>query len=165
KSIGPKFGSRASEIAGKIKGLSREQIVKLQTDERLVLDGEGHPVAIEPIDARVKIVPCKGFSVSSDGHLKVALDLALDDDLISEGNARELVNKIQNLRKVSGLEVTDRIKLGISTNPETSKALAKFSEYIKSETLAERLVEAENLEFKQEFDLNGAKTFIALERL
>jgi isoleucyl-tRNA synthetase len=165
KSIGPKFGSRASEIAGKIKGLSREQIVKLQTDERLVLDGEDHPAAIETTDVKVKIVPRDGFSVSSDGHLKVALDLELDDDLIAEGNARELVNKIQNLRKVSGLEVTDRIKLGISTNPETSKALARFSDYIKSETLAERLVEGENLAFKLEFDLNGVKTLIALERL
>jgi isoleucyl-tRNA synthetase len=165
KSIGPKFGPRASEIAGKIKGLTREQIVKLQTDGQLVISGDDRPVSIELADVKIKITPREGYSVSSDGHLKVVLDLTLNDDLIAEGNARELVNKIQNLRKSSGLEVTDRIALRISINLETAKALAKFSEYIKSETLAEKLVETDDLKYNQEFDLGGVKTIIALERI
>ncbi len=165
KSIGPKFGPRASEIAVKIKGLTREQIVKLQIEGQLVVSDDDRPVSIELSDVKIKIIPVDGYSVSSDGHLKVVLDLTLNDDLIAEGNARELVNKIQNLRKSSGLDVTDRITLSISTNSETAKALAKFSEYIKSETLAERLVDTGDLKHTQEFDLSGSKTVIALERI
>jgi isoleucyl-tRNA synthetase len=165
KSIGPKFGSRASEVAGKIKGLRREQIVKLTSEEHLTISGDGRPLSIDIADVRIKIDPRSGFSVSSDGHLKIALDLSLDDDLIAEGSARELVNKIQNLRKSSGLEVTDRIILGISSNPETARAIEKFLGYIKSETLAEKLADKLDLAHSQEFDLNGIKTVIALERI
>jgi isoleucyl-tRNA synthetase len=165
KSLGPKFGSRVNEIAGRIKALTRDEISKLMADERFGLDDDGHVSTIEFTDVRIKIVPAGGYSVSADGRIKVALDLKLDDELVAEGNARELVNKIQNLRKSAGLEVTDRIALGISRNAETDKALAKFSEYIKSETLTAELSDKSDLRQSHEFDLNGVKTVIALERI
>ncbi|OGC92868.1 MAG: isoleucine--tRNA ligase [candidate division Zixibacteria bacterium RBG_16_53_22] len=165
KSIGPKFGPRVNEIAGKIKSMTRDQISKLMADERFSWADDGHVSSIEMSDVRIKIVPAEGYSVSADGRIKVALDLRLDDDLVAEGNARELVNRIQNMRKAAGLEVTDRIMLGISRNAETEKALAKFSEYIKSETLTEHLTDKSELRQSQEFELNGIKTVIALERI
>jgi isoleucyl-tRNA synthetase len=163
--IGPKFGGRANEIAGRIKKLDRAQISKLLGDGKLTLTDGDQPATVATDDLKVKIVSMPGFSVASDGRLKVVLDLSLNDELIAEGNARELVNKIQNLRKSAGLDVTDRIKLGISVNAETEKALAKFSEYVKSETLAERLEKDCNFPNTQEFDLYGSKTVIALERI
>jgi isoleucyl-tRNA synthetase len=164
KILGPKFGSRVNELAGKIKALGRDEIARLQAEGRLAL-GDGGGMSIEITDVRVKIVPERGYSVAADGRLKVALDLRLDDDLIAEGNARELVNKIQNLRKAAGLEVTDRIALGISRNSETERALGKFSDYIKAETLTEKLVDRPDLRQTHDFDLNGVKTVIALERI
>jgi isoleucyl-tRNA synthetase len=165
RAIGPKFGGRANEIAGRIKKLDRALISKLLADSNLTLTDGDQPASISLDDLKVKVVSMPGYSVSSDGRLKVVLDLSLDDELVAEGNARELVNKIQNLRKSAGLDVTDRIKLGISVNPETEKALGKFSDYVKKETLAERLEKECNYSNTQEFDLNGSKTVIALERI
>jgi isoleucyl-tRNA synthetase len=165
KSIGPKFGSRANEIAAKIKKMSRNEISLLLSEEHFILEADGRPASIALGDVRIKIAPEEGYSVGADSHIKVALDLKLDDDLVAEGNARELVNKIQNLRKSAGLEVTDRIRLGVSNNVETVKALMKFSDYIRSETLAESLNDNIDAGQSQEFDLNGTKTIIALERI
>jgi isoleucyl-tRNA synthetase len=163
KNIGPKFGARAGAIAGKIKNLSRDEITKLMKEEVLILPDESQHTSIAVNDVKVKIIPKDGYSVSSDGRIEIALDLKLDDNLIAEGNARELVNRIQNLRKSADLQVTDRIVLGISSNMETEKALTKFTDYIKRETLAEKIVDGSNLRHSQEFDLNGVKTVIALE--
>jgi len=165
KNIGPKFGPRVNDIAGKIRSMTRDEISKLTADEHFSWVDDGHVSSIEISDVRIKIVPEKGYSVSADGRIKVALDLKLDEDLVAEGNARELVNRIQNLRKTAGLEVTDRITLGISRNAETQKALGRFSEYIKSETLTEQLTDKSDLRQSQEFELNGVKTVIALERI
>jgi isoleucyl-tRNA synthetase len=166
KNIGPKFGVKANEIAGAIKALGRDEISKFVGEGRLgISTGDGRTYVLESGDVRVRVTAGKGFSVSGDGRLKVALDLSLDDNLVAEGNARELVNKIQNLRKTAGLEVTDRIILGISSNPETDRALRGFSDYIKNETLTEKIVERPEFEKTNEFDLNGCKTIIALERV
>jgi len=166
KNIGPKFGVKANEIAGAIKALGRDEISKFVGEGRLgISTGDGHRHVLESGDVKVRVTAGKGFSVCGDGRLKVALDLSLDDNLVAEGNARELVNKIQNLRKTAGLEVTDRIILGISSNPETDRALRGFSDYIKNETLTEKIVERPEFEKTNEFDLNGCKTIIALERV
>ena len=165
RNIGPKFGGRANEIAARIKKLDRAQIAKIQSDENLVLTDGDQPASISLSDLKVKVVSVDGYCVNADGRLKVALDLSLNENLIAEGNARELVNKIQNLRKAAGLDVTDRIALGISENPETIKALGKFSEYIKSETLAEQMGNSCDFPNVQEFDLSGSKTTIALARI
>jgi isoleucyl-tRNA synthetase len=162
KNIGPKFGPRANEIANRIKMLSRDEITKLRAESQLTLSDN---VRVSLEDAKIIVIPMDGFAVSDNGRLKVALDLHLDDNLVAEGNARELVNRIQNLRKSAGLDVTDRIKLSISGNPESAKALEKFSDYIQHETLAEKLTADSSLPHSQEFDLNGFKTVIALERL
>ena len=165
KRIGPKFGGGAKSVAERIRKLPSEQIDELVTRGSLRV-GDGSEVAELTIDdVRVRLESSAGFCVVADGRLKVALDLAVDEDLLAEGNARELVNKIQNLRKSSGLRVTDRIRLGISPNRESEIALRKFIDYIREETLAVELTRPENLKFNQEFDLNGVKTIVALESI
>ncbi|MEE9552747.1 MAG: isoleucine--tRNA ligase [candidate division Zixibacteria bacterium] len=165
KRIGPKFGPKSKAAAEKIKSMTGDQISELMIKGNLAI-GEGTDTfPLETTDVRVSLESVDGFCVTADGHLKVALDLSIDDDLQAEGNARELVNKIQNLRKSSGLEVTDRIRLGISGNPESEKALGKFRDYIKDETLAVELIDIDGLKHTQEFNLNGVKTIVALEKI
>ena len=165
KRIGPKFGPRSKAAAEKIKSMTGNQISELMIKGNLAIGEGADTFPLETTDVRVSIESAEGFAVTADGHLKVALDLNLDDDLLAEGNARELVNKIQNLRKSSGLKVTDRIKLGISGNPESEIALGKYADYIKDETLATELSDIDGLEYSQEFNLNGVKTIVALQKI
>jgi len=165
KRIGPKFGGRSKAVAENIKKLGSPEIDDLLKKGSLRIGENADSAEISVDDVRVSLISCDGYSVAADGYLKIALDLKIDDDLLAEGNARELVNKIQNLRKSSGLEVTDRIKLSISSNPESEIALGKFTDYIKDETLALDLTADEDLKFSQEFDLNGVKTIVALDRV
>ena len=165
KKIGPKYGARSKIVAEQIRSLSSEQVSELVTRGSFKTGQGEEEVTIESDDFKVKMVPSDGYAVSADGYLKVALDLSLDDDLLAEGNARELVNRIQNLRKSAGLVVTDRITLNISSNSESQRALGKFADYVKNETLTARFADAGDLEHSSEFDLNGVKTIVALKKI
>jgi isoleucyl-tRNA synthetase len=165
KKIGPRFGGKAKAVAEAIKSLQGEKVAELNKTGDIRLDLDSGSVTVKSEDVKIKLNSRDGFSVMADGQLKVALDLSLDDELLAEGNARELVNKIQNLRKSAGLEVTDRVALGVSDNPESRRALSRFGEYVKSETLADNLSENINLRNSVEFNLNGVKTVVALEKI
>ncbi len=165
KKIGPKFGARSKMVAEQIRSLSSKQISELAVKGNFTIGEGAEEVTIESDDLKVNTVPSDGYAVSSDGHLKVALDLTIDDNLRAEGNARELVNRVQNLRKSAGLVVTDRITLSISSNSESQRAMQKYADYIKSETLATRFADINDPENSQEFDLNGVKTVVALEKI
>ena len=112
----------------------------------------------------INVSPKKGFAAAADSRLKVALDLKLNEELLAEGFARELVNKIQNMRKTSGLQVTDRIKLGVSASEQAGRAIALFGNYIKNETLANQLDDKLDRDVKKEWNINGVNTIIALEK-
>lgn len=112
----------------------------------------------------IKVIAREGYAAAADSQLKAAIDLEMTDELLAEGFARELINKIQNMRKSGGLEVTDRIHLGISASPEAERAAAMFGDYIKSETLAVDLDKIIEREIKQEWNINGVDTIIALEK-
>jgi isoleucyl-tRNA synthetase len=165
KKIGPRFGGNAAKVAEAIKGLSSEKAAELNSKGTAQIELDSGNLIVKDEEAKVKIVANKGYSVMMDGNVKVALDLTMDDDLLAEGNARELVNKIQNLRKSTGLEVTDRIALAISENGQTEKALSKFADYIRSETLADNISHNTELQSSAEFKLNGVKTIVALEKI
>lgn len=137
KALGPKFGKRVKEVVALINGLSQPQIIQLQAEGKLTLDGAGEPVEIVPEDIEIIHEDIEGWLVASQGSITVALDTALDDALRQEGLAREFVNRVQNLRKDSGLEVSDRIQLSFATNdPALRQALESQREYIMAETLA-----------------------------
>ena len=111
----------------------------------------------------VEHTPKEGLAVAAQGGLVVALDLELDDDLIREGLARELVKEVQNLRKTAGLEVTDRIHLRLSTDKAVGKAVSAFKDYIQSEVLALSIEtgEAEG----EPVDLNGHACTVSLSKV
>jgi len=139
KSLGPKYGKLMKGIAGVASQLSASQINSFQRNGSLNLEVEGELVVLERNDAEILTEDIPGWLVSTDGADTVALDVTLSDDLIQEGLARELVNKIQNLRKTKGLEVTDRIDIFVKNHPELSHAIELNKNYICAETLGSSL--------------------------
>jgi len=164
KLIGPKFGSLAQKIAQAVKAFDDVQAEQLQKNGEITVSINGNEKILTVEEIAVKVMPKKGFAAAADNRLKIALDLALSEELLAEGFARELVNKIQNMRKTSGLEVTDRIRLGVSASEQAGKAIKSFGNYIKNETLANELDHKLDRQIKKEWNINGVNTIIALEK-
>ncbi len=137
KALGPRYGKLMKQISAAINKFTQEDIQKLEKEGEYKLDIDGQEVVIGLNDVEITTQDIPGWIVANQGNLTVALDITITPELKNEGLARELVNRVQNLRKEMGLEVTDRIKLTIEKNPETDEAFQTFRDYISSETLAE----------------------------
>lgn len=153
KTLGPKFGKSMKTVADAIGNMSTLQISEIILNGKIELAFNGDYFEIVKEDIDILHDEIQGWLIASEGTLTVALDTELDEDLLSEGNAREFVNRIQNLRKDSKLEVTDRIKIFYSTNEQTKSSLIRQRDYICSETLAIDLIDDESSNF--EIDING----------
>ncbi len=164
KKIGPKFGKSVQAVAQAIKGFTPREIHALERDGRLLLTpaGGGEQVEIGREDVEIFHHDIKGWVVESDGTLTVALDTSLGDELISEGLAREFVNRIQNMRKDAGFDVTDRIRITFSSDEKLAAAVKSQEQYIKGETLA---VEISRGEGGSAWDINGLNCSISIERV
>jgi isoleucyl-tRNA synthetase len=136
KVLGKKLGKHMKAATALITDFTPEEIAVIEKTNHhsLSINGETFDITLEDIEIVTEDIP--GWQVATDGDLVVALDLSLNDDLIAEGYARDLVNRIQNVRKSKGLEVTDRINVVITEHPDLEKAVNDFRDYIKSETLA-----------------------------
>ena len=139
KSLGPKYGKMMKQVAAAINGLNQDDIARIEQDERYMLNIEGQEIEILLTDVEIITLDIPGWLIAGMGNLTVALDLTLTPELIEEGIARDLINRIQNLRKDKGFEVTDKISLKIEKNSEISEAIQNNYDYICSETLAESL--------------------------
>ncbi|ADX68124.1 isoleucine--tRNA ligase [Weeksella virosa] len=139
KTLGPKFGKDMKAVAAATAQLTNEQIVELENTGYIELEvnGEKHTIEVDDFEIATKDIP--GWTVASNAQLTVALDLTLTQALIDEGISRELVNRIQNLRKENGFEVTDRIDIIIEKNPAIEQAVTANMEYVRNETLADNL--------------------------
>ena len=141
KALGPRYGKRMKAIASAVNGLGSEDAEKLEANGKLILtpdDGLGE-VELLLSDVAIATEDIPGWLVSSEAGLTVALDITIDDELKAEGLSRELVNRVQNLRKDSGLEVVDRITLIIDANAELKGRLVENLDYIRTQTLAEQV--------------------------
>jgi isoleucyl-tRNA synthetase len=136
KLLGPRFGKKMKEAGAAIMALTQEEIAEFEKlgTWNLKLDGEAHAITTGEVEIISEDIP--GWLVANEGRLTVALDITVTDDLLHEGIAREFVNRIQNIRKESGFEVTDKIKVIIEDLPFVSEAVKKHSDYIASQTLA-----------------------------
>lgn len=136
KTIGPKYGKQMKSIANLVSQMKSDDIAQIEATGSWngVVDGES--ILLELGDFEISAQDIPGWLVASEGNLTVALDITITDNLRSEGIARELVNRVQNLRKDSGLEVTDRIILKIETGEEIQKAIASNMDYVCTEVLA-----------------------------
>jgi len=152
RTMGKKFGKLMKAVAAAVDALSQEQIAQLEEEGTLPIDVEGQQVCIEAADVEIISEDIPGWLVGNEGNITVALDITITDELRSEGMARELVNRIQNIRKKSGLKITDRISVSIEPNEAATKAVEAFGEYIARQVLADRLVIEANDGQAVEFD-------------
>lgn len=144
RTMGMKFGKLMKGIAAAMGNLSQEEISQLQTTGSYELEVEGQKAVVEATDVEIISEDIPGWLVSNEGNLTVALDVELTDELLNEGMARELINRIQNIRKEIGLEITDRINVTLSPDSKVEAALAGFADYIKAQVLADNVCIADN---------------------
>ena len=131
-------------VAAAMAGLSQSEIGELETAGVLNITVEGQPVAVEAADLEIYSEDIPGWLVANEGNITVALEVELNEELLMEGMARELINRVQNLRKDGGLEITDRVNVTVSPNAEMEKAMAAFGEYVQNQVLADQIAFAEN---------------------
>jgi isoleucyl-tRNA synthetase len=136
KALGPKAGSLLKEVSARIQEWGADEIREMEQNGKVFVKAGDKMMEITRSEVEILSEDIPGWSVAGNGKLTVALDISLTPELIREGYAREFVNRIQNLRKDSGLEVTDRINLLIINNSEWIEALTEYKDYICTETLA-----------------------------
>ncbi len=139
KALGPRYGKMMKQIAAAVNAFTQDDIARIEEEEKYLLEIGGQPVEILLSDVEISTEDIPGWLITGMGKLTVALDITLTPELEEEGIARDLVNRIQNLRKDKGFEVTDKIRLKIEKNSEINDAIQNNYDYICSETLAESL--------------------------
>lgn len=139
KKLGPKFGKQMKAAAEIIKSLDQKQIALLESEGRLSFDLAGTPAEIEISDVEIISEDIPGWLVANDGTLTIALDVTVTPELRREGIAREIVNRIQNIRKSRGYDITDRIDLIFAPSAETDEAVTEYSDYISRQVLAQTI--------------------------
>lgn len=152
RTMGKKFGKLMKAIAAQMEQLTQEQIVELEKSGIIQLCVDDEDITVEAADVEIISEDIPGWLVSNEGNLTVALEVELTDELLNEGMARELINRIQNIRKDSGLEITDRIAVCISPSERVEKSLARYAEYIKVQVLADELELKDNDGLEIELD-------------
>ncbi|NJX15362.1 isoleucine--tRNA ligase [Tamlana crocina] len=162
KALGPRFGKDMKAIANAVINFSPEDINKIEQNGSVEVDVNGKNITLERSDVEITSQDIEGWLVAKEGAFTVALDVTITDDLRREGIARELVNRIQNLRKDSGFEVTDRIDVRLQKDEQVVSAVDANITYIKSETLTNELEIIDKLDDGIEiaFDDVNTKLFI-----
>ena len=139
KKMGPKFGKQMKAVAAAVAEMSQEAIAELEKNGSYTLQLDGTDVLVEATDVEIFSEDIPGWLVANEGKLTVALDVTVTEELRREGVARELVNRIQNIRKSSGLEITDKIKITLSKNQQTDDAVNEYKDYICNQVLGTSL--------------------------
>jgi isoleucyl-tRNA synthetase len=167
KVIGPKFGKKVNIIANLIKQIDRNSISLLEKGEKIILNVDGEEVLVAKEDVEIISSEITGWVVEKEEDIITAVDTELDNDLIAEGLAREFVNRVQNMRKDAGFEVTDRIEIKFFGNSKIIDAVKQFRSYISSETLSENLSETNSFNggFKQDWKIGELDCSIQIEKV
>ena len=167
KTIGPKFGKNVKAVAEKIKNLTVAEIILIEKGETVTLAVEEESLSISKEDVEILSEQISGWVVESENGVTVAVDTQLTKELISEGLAREFVNRIQNMRKDAGYQVTDKINIAFSGNSEFTIAINSFKNYISAETLAEKIENEVGLNggFLQDWKIGGDEIKIKIEKV
>ena len=162
RTMGKKFGKLMKGVAAQMDSLTQEQIAELEANGTIQINVEGNDLTVEAADVDIISEDIPGWLVANEGALTVALEVELTDELRQEGMAREIINRVQNIRKDSGLEITDRINIVLSPNDEVEKAVNAFGEYISTQVLADSITIAPN--DGQEVDFDDFKLNITITK-
>jgi isoleucyl-tRNA synthetase len=160
KKLGPKFGKQMKSVAAAVSEMSQEAIIELEKTGRYALQIDGNEAVIEVSDVEIISEDIPGWLVANEGNLTVALDVTVTEELRREGIARELVNRIQNIRKSSGFEITDKIQVTLSKNANTDEAVQQYNEYICNQVLATSLQLADTVEDGTELNFDDFNLYV-----
>lgn len=162
KKLGPKHGKMMKAVAAAIAVLSQAEIIALEKDGSLAINVEGTPVTIDVADVEIRSEDIPGWLVATEGAVTVALDITMTENLRREGVARELVNRIQNIRKSRDYEITARINVAIAPSALTDDTVAEYGEYIGRQVLAQAVVVApvENPLDDERLDIDGTEVTV-----
>uniref|UniRef100_A0A7V2ZHM9 Isoleucine--tRNA ligase n=1 Tax=Ignavibacterium album TaxID=591197 RepID=A0A7V2ZHM9_9BACT len=167
KSIGPKFGKKVKAVAELIKNFGKDEIKKLESGENIEVEVDVERLSITKDDVEIMSHQIEGWVVESEEGVTVAIDTELNEKLIEEGLAREFVNRVQNMRKDAGFDVTDKININFTGSSELVKAINNFSDYISNETLAEKLISEQITDggFRQDWKIGDYECSIRIEKI
>lgn len=164
KALGPRFGKDMGLIAKEIQSFSQDQINELDKAGEITIVSSEKSITLTTEDVEISSQDIPGWLVANSNGITVALDITISDELRKEGIARELVNRIQNIRKDSGFEVTDKIKVQIQNNETIEQAVNANLSYIKSETLTNELVFVSEINNGTEIEFDELKTIILISK-
>lgn len=163
KKLGPRYGKIMKQLAVRIQEMTQDEINGLEKNASVSFLIDGQDAVIELADVEIISEDIPGWLVANEGRLTVALDITVTDDLRKEGIARELVNRIQNLRKSKDFEITDRIAVQLSSNALFDAAIKEFSDYIKTQVLADS-IEIKTQTFEDEIEIDDEKLTIGIRK-
>jgi isoleucyl-tRNA synthetase len=164
KTLGSKLGAKMKEVSNAVSAFTQDDISKIERDGKYTLPVGDEMFDLLLADVEISSEDIPGWLVASQGNITVALDINITDELRNEGNARELVNRIQNLRKDKDFNVTDRIKVQVESQVEIDNAIVNFKDYICTEVLAESLSLADNLSNADTVEVNGIELKVLIEK-
>ena len=165
KKLGPKFGKQMKAVAAAVAGMSQEAIAELEKNGKYTFQLDGGEAVVEAADVEIFSEDIPGWLVANEGKLTVALEVTVTDDLKREGIARELVNRIQNIRKSSGFEITDKISIVLSKNPNTDDAVNEYNTYICNQVLANSLTLADEVADGTELSFDDFSLYVKVIKL
>ena len=165
KKLGPRYGKIMKQLAAAIQSMSQDNIYTFEQNSVYILTIEGQECEISVDDVEIISEDIPGWLVANEGNITIALDITVSEDLRKEGLARELVNRIQNLRKNAGLEITDKINIEMSSSDEMDDAVNDHKEYIKKQVLADSLYVVDNHGDGVELDFEDFKLFVKIEKV
>ena len=162
KKMGPKFGKQMKAVAAAVAEMSQDAIAELEKNGSYTLQLNGTDVLVEATDVEIFSEDIPGWLVANEGKLTVALDVTVTEELRREGIARELVNRIQNIRKSSGLEITDKIKITLSKNQQTDDAVNEYKDYICNQVLGTSLTLTDEVENGTELNFDDYSLYVSV---
>ena len=165
KKLGPKFGKQMKAVAAAVSGMTQEEIARLEREGSYTFTLDGVEAVVEAADVDIFSEDIPGWLVANEGRLTVALEVTVTDELRREGIARELVNRIQNIRKSSGFEITDKIDIVLSKNPNTDDAVTEYNTYICNQVLANSLTLADEVADATELSFDDYSLMIKVTKL
>lgn len=165
KKLGPKFGKQMKAVAAAVAGMSQEDIAQFEKNGSFTFSLDGGDAVVEVDDVEIFSEDIPGWLVANEGKLTVALEVTVTDELRREGIARELVNRIQNIRKSSGFEITDKINITLSKNPNTDDAVNEYNSYICNQVLGNSLTLVDEVADGTELNFDDFSLFVKVEKL
>jgi len=163
KKLGPKHGKAMKAVAASIQALSQSEIAQLERNGFIDIDIAGETRRVEACDLDIFSEDIPGWLVANTGNITIALDVTVTPELHREGIARDIINRIQNLRKDRGYNITDRITLVFAQNEETDAVIAQFADYIASQVLADSITTG-NPDNAEILDIDGVEVKVAIDR-